>query len=186
MPASPRTAPANLDGTDGPTEQAAGAPIEHRVTADRDEPFVVFHVGMRINAFRKVHRWLPLLLLAPRMVSELDSDPDSGLLGSRAVVGPGVRHVGFVQYWDSFDALEAYADDRDRLHRPAWTDFYRERSGDAAVGIWHETYVVEPDSFETVYVDVPPHGLGDCDGVALVGAEGARERAAGRIGGLQG
>lgn len=45
------------------------------------------------------------------MVRELVSDPDSGLLGSRTVVGPGIRNLGFIQYWDSFDALREYARD---------------------------------------------------------------------------
>jgi len=31
--------------------------------ADRDEDVVVFLIGMRINAFWKVHRWLPVFLV---------------------------------------------------------------------------------------------------------------------------
>lgn len=81
------------------------APIEQKVAAERDEEFVVFHIGLRINAFWKIHRWLPIFLLAPRMVRELISNPKSGLLGSRTVVGPGIRNIGFIQYWDSFEAL---------------------------------------------------------------------------------
>lgn len=157
--------------------------IERRVTTEREEPIVVFHVGLRINAFWKVHRWLPLLLVAPRMVRELADDAGSGLLGSRTVVGPGVRHVGFVQYWESFDALAEYARDGDRSHFPAWRDYYWSGAkDDAAVGIWHETYLVRAGEVETVYNNMPPHGLADCAGTEIVPADGRRQTAAGRLG----
>jgi hypothetical protein len=163
-------------------EQTDG-PIERKIAAEREEPFVVFHIGLRINAFWKVHRWLPILLVAPRMVRELLSDPESGLLGNRTVIGPGIRNVGFVQYWDSFESLREYARDSDRLHLPAWRDYYRDGTGDdAAVGIWHETYVVDPEEYETVYNNMPPHGLAAADGTEIVTASGERDTAAGRIG----
>jgi hypothetical protein len=159
------------------------APIEQRVAAERDDSFVVFHIGLRINAFWKLHRWLPILLVAPRMVRELLSDPESGLLESRTVVGPGIRNVGFVQYWDSFEALREYARDSDRLHFGAWQEYYEDGThADAAVGIWHETYVVRPDEYETVYNNMPPHGLADSDGTDIVPASEQRRTAAGRLG----
>ena len=164
-------------------QRAAGEPVEGRVAAERDEPFVVFHIGLRINTLWKVHRWLPILLVAPRMVRELVSDPESGLLESRTVVGPGVRNVGFVQYWDSFEALREYARDSSRLHVTAWQDYSEEDThDDAAVGIWHETYVVDPDQYETVYNDMPPHGLAASDGTDIVPAADQRRTAAGRLG----
>ena len=159
------------------------SPIKQRVAADRSEGFVVFHIGVRINALWKLHRWLPIVLIAPRMVRELISDPEAGLLGSRTVVGPGIRNVGFVQYWDSFEALRGYARDSDRLHFPAWQDYYENGTKeDAAVGIWHETYAIDPDEYETVYDNMPPHGLAACDDTEIVPASDQRRTAAGRIG----
>lgn len=163
--------------------QRTDEPIEQRVAAERDETFVVFHIGLRINAFWKLHRWIPLFLVAPRMVRELLADPDSGLLESRTVVGPGIRNVGFVQYWDSFEALRAYARDSDRLHFPAWREYYDTGTkDDAAVGIWHETYVVDPDEYETVYNNMPPHGLAAGEGTDVVPASEQQHTAAGRMG----
>jgi hypothetical protein len=75
---------------------SSDGPIEQKVAAERDEPFVVFHIGLRINAFWKLHRWVPIFLIAPRMVRELVADSESGLLGSRTVLGPGIRNIGFV------------------------------------------------------------------------------------------
>lgn len=158
-------------------------PIEQKAAAERNGEFVVFHIGLRINAFWKLHRWLPLFLIAPRMVRELIVDPESGLLESRTVVGPGIRNIGFVQYWDSFEALREYAHDSDRLHFPAWHDYYEDGTKeDAAIGIWHETYIVDSDEYETVYNNMPPHGLAASDGTEIVPASGRRNTAAGRLG----
>lgn len=157
--------------------------VTERVTAEREDTFVVFHIGMRINTLWKVHRWLPFFLVAPRMVRELAADEESGLLGSRSVVGPGLRNLGFIQYWDSFEALRDYARDSDRQHFPVWQDYYRNGTkDDAPLGIWHETYVVDPDDCETVYINMPAHGLGASHGAELERAVGQRDTAGGRIG----
>jgi hypothetical protein len=162
---------------------SSDTPLTQKVAAERDDPFVVFHIGLRINAFWKIHRWLPILLIAPRMVRELVSDPQSGLLGSRTVIGPGIRNIGFVQYWDSFEALREYARDSDHLHLHAWQEYYEDGTkDDTAVGIWHETYVVQPDEYETVYNNMPPHGLAASDGTEIVPASDQWQTAAGRLG----
>ncbi|WP_210755379.1 DUF4188 domain-containing protein [Halorubrum sp. PV6] len=152
-----------------------------RVHADRDESFVVFLIGMRINAFWKVHRWLPVFLVAPRMVRELRADDDAGLLGSWTFLSPP-RGIGFVQYWEDFESLRAYARDSDHLHLGAWDDYARQ-SETGAVGIWHETYRVDADSYETVYNNGPPRGLGVAAGTDLVAASGRERSAAGRLDG---
>ena len=53
-------------------------PIEQKVAMEREEGLVVFHIGLRLNAFWKVNRWLPILLLAPRMIR------NSSLIRNRA------------------------------------------------------------------------------------------------------
>jgi len=150
-----------------------------RAHAERDEDVVVFLIGMRVNAVWKLHRWLPVFLVAPRMVRELRRADDSRLLGSWGFVSPP-RVVGFVQYWDSFEDLRAYARDSDHLHLDAWAD-YNDAADDGAVGIWHETYRVDADEYETVYNHTPPRGLGAAAGSDLVSATGRRESAAGRL-----
>jgi hypothetical protein len=165
------------------SQHDTAGPIERKVTADRSEEFVVFHIGVRINTLWKLHRWLPIVLIAPRIVREPVSDSEPGLLESRTVVGPGIRNLGFVQYWDSVDALRDYARDSDRLHGPAWQEFSEDGTkDDAAVGIWHETYVIDPDEYETVYNNMPPHGLAARNGTDIVPASDRRTTAAGRLG----
>lgn len=149
-----------------------------KVTAELDGEFVVFRIGMRINALWKVHRWLPILRAMPRMLAELENDPDSGLLAYD--FAPGVRNQVMTQYWRSFEALREYALDPDGRHAPAisWTNERMNASDD--VGIWHETYVVRDGEYETVYHNTPPIGLGKAGRV--VPATGRRRTAAGRLG----
>src|ERR1700750_705680 len=61
-----------------------------------------------------------------------------------------------VQYWRSFEHLEAFARDRDDPHLEAWRNYYR-RS--ATTGIWHETYLVRAGEYEAVYGHMPRFGL---------------------------
>jgi hypothetical protein len=145
------------------------------VTARIDGDFVVFLIGMRINKPWKIHTWLPVFLAMPRMIRELEARPDSGFLGH--VMSPRV----IVQYWRSFEHLEAYARDPQQRHWPAWTDFNRrvgKSRGD--VGIWHETYKVRAGEYECVYSGMPPFGLARASRAA--DAVGAFESARGRIG----
>ena len=67
-------------------------------------------------------------------------------------------------------------------HRPAWTRFNQlARRAPGAVGIWHETYLV--DRAETIYVGMPPSGLAKATAAVPVSRRGDRSRdrlAAGR------
>src|SRR5688500_12509947 len=145
------------------------------VSAKIDGDFVVFLIGMRVNKPWKVHKWLPVFLAMPRMIRELEGRPESGFLGHVSTLGV------IVQYWRSFDHLEAYARDPQQLHWPAWVDFNKRvgRSrGD--VGIWHETYRVRAGEYECIYSGMPSFGLGKVS--ALVPATGRRDSARGRLG----
>ncbi|MGY9050550.1 MAG: monooxygenase family protein, partial [Rhodobacterales bacterium] len=113
--------------------------FDQRMTAQIDGDFVVFLIGLRINTPWKVTKGLPAVRAMPRMLRELDSRPasETGLLGhSQAGLGT------IIQYWRSFDHLEAYANARDSAHFPAWVAFNkRMKTCRADVGIWHETYL---------------------------------------------
>jgi hypothetical protein len=149
--------------------------FDERMCARIDGDFVVFLIGMRINKPWKIHKWWPVFSAMPRMLRELRARPELGLLGYEM----GMRVI--VQYWRSFDHLEAYARSADAEHLPAWKAFNasigRSR-GD--VGIWHETYLVRAGEFEAVYSGMPRYGLGAAG--ELVPATGRREAARGRIG----
>jgi hypothetical protein len=148
--------------------------IPTKMTAEIEGDFVVFLIGMRVNKPWKIHKWLPVFLAMPRMLRELEAHPESGFLG----------HIGglsvIVQYWRSFDHLEAYARSKDRQHWPAWVAFNK-RIGNSRgdVGIWHETYRAHAGEYETIYSGMPPFGLGKAG--KLVPVSGRRDSARGRL-----
>jgi hypothetical protein len=154
------------------------AVIQRRMAADIDGDFVVFLIGMRINKFWKVHKWLPVLWAMPRMLKELAGRPDSGLLGFR--FHNGIRNHLVVQYWRSFDHMERYARDPAAGHVPAWVAFNRRVGSSGDVGIWHETYRVAAGQYEAIYHNMPAYGLGAAS--RLVPAAGRYATAAGRLG----
>lgn len=158
----------------------AGAIHDQRMSAEIDGDFVVFLIGMRINKWWKVHRWLPVARAMPRMINELRANPDLGCLGTIFQGGSVI-----VQYWRSFEHLEAYAKSREHEHLPAWRDFNR-RLGKARgdVGIWHETYQVRAGAYESVYSGMPAFGLGTAG--RLMPADGTRASARGRLAGVDG
>jgi hypothetical protein len=65
---------------------------------------------------------------------------------------------------------------------PAWQSYDAETADTGAVGIWHETYRVDPDDYETVYNRMPAYGLGAADGVERVDATGEHASMFGRLG----
>ncbi|MEH6737365.1 MAG: DUF4188 domain-containing protein, partial [Sulfitobacter sp.] len=124
--------------------------------------------GMRINRFWKVTKWVPAFMAMPRMLKELSTRPseETGFLGYN-ILGFG----SIVQYWRSFEHLEAYANSHDGEHFPAWVAFNkRMKNSRGDVGVWHESYAVKAGNYETLYMSMPPHGLGKA--ASLVAATG--------------
>ncbi len=145
-----------------------------RVTAELDGDFVVFMIGVRINQPWKIWAWLPVLIAMPKMVAELQRNPELGMLATQ------FHGLSQVQYWRSTEQLNAYAANRNHAHLPAWRIFNQNaRKAKGAVGIWHETYKVAAGQSETVYVNMPKFGLGRAG--KLVPATGHRQTAQGRM-----
>jgi Domain of unknown function (DUF4188) len=153
--------------------------VDKRVTAEIEGDFVVFLIGMRINRLWKAKKWLPVFLAMPKMVRELEHNPDSGFLGAKLSLG-SPRQPMLVQYWRSFEHLETYARNRGNAHWPAWVAFNKHVGSNGDVGIWHETYLVPAGSYECVYNNMPPTGLGAA--TRLVPAAGRKATAASRAG----
>ncbi|WP_435612623.1 DUF4188 domain-containing protein [Streptomyces sp. bgisy159] len=155
-----------------------------RTTADARGDVVVLLIGMRINRFRAVHQWLPVMLAMFRMLADLKKEPERGLL-SRVLLTASPRTYYVVQYWESKEKLYAYASAPDAFHHRAWARINRlERAGKVRghVGIWHETYVVPEGGYEAVYGDMPAFGLAAAHGEVPLERRGryAKERFAWR------
>lgn len=147
-----------------------------RMTAELDGDFAVFLIGARINSWWRIDKWLPVARAMPRMLRELQAQPELGLLGAHGWFG---RTTIMMQYWRSVDHLMRYAHARDAEHLPAWRTFNQRMRNNTAVGIWHETYVVPAGNHESIYTNMPPFGLGAAG--KLVTATGRRQTARSRL-----
>jgi len=144
-----------------------------RYTAKTEQPFVVFLIGMRINRWWRFDRWLPVAAAMGPMLKSLYSHPEKGFLHAEFFwnfSGPLL-----VQYWRSFAELEQFARQPSEPHLSAWKRYNQAVGADGTVGIWHETYIVEPERFECVYGNMPAFGLGAA--LEHVEALGQRETA---------
>jgi hypothetical protein len=152
--------------------------IPGRYSADVEGEFVVFLVGMRINHFWKIHRWLPVARAMGPMLHSLRRDPSKGMLGYRVL--PGLRVMTVLQYWRSLDQLLAFAKSHDEPHRDPWQRFNRAVGASGDVGIWHETYRIPAGGYECVYNNMPVFGLAAATAHVPVARRG--QSAARRIG----
>jgi hypothetical protein len=150
--------------------------INRRMTAQLDGDFVVFLIGMRINRLWKIHKWFFVVTAMPKMLIELSKNHESGFLGYQMMGGfPPVM----VQYWKSFEQLEAYAKDMNSTHYPAWKAYNQKIRNNGDVGIWHETFKVRSGEYECIYNNMPVYGLGKVGD--LVPVTGKKDHAADRI-----
>jgi hypothetical protein len=145
-----------------------------RMTAQIDGDFVVFLIGARFN--NKLHLLRSLVDLGGRrgmkhMLDYLVAHPEKGLLGYEM----GLPVI--VQYWRSFEHLEAFAKDSTDPHLAVWRNYWRRVGAGDRTGIWHETYRVRAGEYEAVYGNMPPFGLGKAGRlVPLSESSSARER----------
>jgi hypothetical protein len=81
---------------------------------------------------------------------------DAGLFGSERF-GIAWNHFGVLQYWRSFDELEAWS------HRAPHSEWWRaavERGRTRKdLGIYHEVFLVPRQQVESIYLDCRPAGL---------------------------
>lgn len=135
-----------------------------------DQEVVVFVVGMRVHRWRKVRSWWGAFVAMPRMLKQLQQDPDLGLLEARLLFAGRVFYV--VQYWRSAEHLGRFAKDPSLSHQPAWAAFNKRAAGSGDIGIFHETYRVPAANIESRYANMPPFGLGRALGTLDRGASG--------------
>lgn len=144
-----------------------------RWTAKIEGDFVVFIIGARVNS-----KWQLVRSLADLggrrslnyMLKYLAEHPEKGLLG--------YEQAGFatIQYWRSFEHLEAFAKDPDP-HHDVWRTYMKRVGKGDRTGIWHETFLVRNGEYEAIYTNTPARGLGKAtELVPLAEAVGARQR----------
>ncbi|MDZ5783362.1 DUF4188 domain-containing protein [Marinococcus luteus] len=135
-----------------------------RYTTTGSQEVTVFIIGMRINRWRAVHKWLPVLLAMPPMIKELSINKELGCMGLQSYIQFPATMM--IQYWNSEEQLLAYA--KEPKHLKAWRTFNKRTKGNDAVGIYHETYIVPKGAYESIYVNMPSFGLGKAIGTEPV------------------
>jgi hypothetical protein len=88
------------------------------------------------------------------MLDYLVARPEKGPLGYQM----GLPVI--VQYWRSFDHLEAFAKDKQDPHLAVWRRYWQRVGSGDRTGIWHETYLVRAGEYEAIYANMPAFGLG--------------------------
>ena len=126
-----------------------------RMMAEIDGDFVVFLIGARFNSFRLLRTFGDLggRRGMKHMLDYLMARPEKGLLGYQM----GLPTI--VQYWRSFDHLEAFASDTGDPHAAAWRNYWKRVGTSTRTGIWHETYLVRAGEYEAIYGNMPATGL---------------------------
>ncbi len=130
-----------------------------RYTANVSEPLVVFLIGMRVNRFQSVRKWVSVAKAMGPMVTTLSAHPEKGMLGARTFFRAWPLETCMVSYWRSFEDLTRFACSKDDSHWQAWQQFMRDMNSDDSVGIWHETYKIDPTDCECIYGNMPASGL---------------------------
>jgi hypothetical protein len=149
-----------------------------RMTAEIEGDFVVFLIGARFNNRLRLLR--SFLDLGGRrgmkhMLDYLVAHPEKGLLAYEM----GLPTI--VQYWRSFEHLEAFAKDTEDPHIEIWRQYWRRVGKSNRTGIWHETFLVSAGQYEAVYGNMPAHGLGKAGRLVPVSSSSS---ARGRLGTL--
>lgn len=148
-----------------------------KMTAKVEGEFVVLLIGAKFHHPWMIHRYIPVAIAMRKMLRELEAHPELGFLGYESW---GVFRPVLIQYWRSFDALEAYARAKDHVHLPAWVEYNRQIENNQSIGIWHETYRIAPEMHECIYTNMPAFGLARASEIVLVQSRGesARQRLA--------
>jgi hypothetical protein len=148
-------------------------PMQGRHAAEIDGDFVVLLIGARFELRHPVRTFRDLggRRGMKHMLDYLTAHPERGLLAYEM----GLPTI--VQYWRSFEHLEAFAKNSDDPHLAVWRNYWRRVGKSNRSGIWHETFLVRAGEYEAIYANVPARGLGRAGRVVpLTKSSSARTR----------
>ena len=147
--------------------------MQGRHAAEIDGDFVVFLIGARFELRHPVRTFRDLggRRGMKHMLDYLSAHPERGLLAYEM----GLPTI--VQYWRSFEHLEAFAKNTDDPHLAVWRNYWRRVGASSRSGIWHETYLVRAGDYEAIYANTALRGLGKAGRlVPLTKSSSARSR----------
>eukprot|EP00899_Mesostigma_viride_P021254 jgi/Mesvir1/2912/Mv13982-RA.1 len=130
-------------------------------SSDAGASFCVLLIGFRYpSLWTAIRNFRTLSMLRGglrALEDEALADPSSGL---EHVERYGTPFRGLsIQYWRSHDHLDRWSR-TNKGHQSRRVVFHKHMEHHGMYGMWHETYVVGSGTYEAVYVDMPPTGLG--------------------------
>lgn len=159
--------------------------IKDRFTTQMDQPFAVFLIGMRVNKPWQFRKMMQVGNAMVPMIKTLYEHPEKGFLSGETYFSLFPLQTVLISYWRSFEDIERFARAKDDPHAAAWVRFNREIGYDGSVGIWHETYTIEPGHSEALYGNMPLFGLAKAAGKTMPVHGGHLRNARGRLKGQQ-
>lgn len=126
-----------------------------KYTIDNQNNVVVFVLGMRIHKSFMFHHWIPIVSSMSIMLRELYTKKHLGFLHSEFLFS--WKGITLIQYWESYEQLESYAYGEN--HSKIWKHYMKKIMKNKSVGVFHETYLIENNKYEGIYLNMPKFGL---------------------------
>lgn len=129
-----------------------------RITAalpDSVDELCLVRLGIQIRAWSA---WPYALRLGRRIehAAHAAIASGAGLLRSEQF-SAGSRHFGVLQYWRSFDALDAWS--HTAPHSEWWREAVERMRSRSDFGVYHEAFLVPRGQVESIYMNCEPVGL---------------------------
>ena len=129
------------------------------LTAPLDKPVTLFLVGMQCRSWRSLWK-VPLIgRRMGQMQQELQSDPESGLLWGANFIQFNPLTALYLSYWKSTGHIHRFVEDGRFAHKAASPEYLKRFGSDPDIGVWHETYEIEPGKAENLYMGMAPFGV---------------------------
>lgn len=129
------------------------------VTAPIEEPFTLFLVGVQCRSLMSMWK-IPLIgKRMTQMQKELLANPESGLLWGMNFTSLNPFTVLYLSYWKSSDHIHRFVTDPKMSHLPASAEYFKKWSKDPNLGVYHETYDINPHQTENLYLGMSPFGV---------------------------
>ena len=134
--------------------------MTEKFTTNTDKPLAVFLTGVQC---RKITSMWKIPMITNKMIkmqSELKLDKKAGFYhGENFFTMTPHFTTLFLSYWDSPGSIERFANSKFFSHLESAKDYLKNFLSDTNLGIWHETFVVEPEKVESFYYNMEPFGL---------------------------
>jgi hypothetical protein len=128
-------------------------------SAPLEAPVCLFMVGMQCRSWRSFWK-IPLIARRMKqMQKELKNDRESGLIWGENFTSQRPFTTLYLSYWKSSDHINRFVTDKKFSHLSSVKEYFQRFRDDPDIGVWHETYEVDPQKTENLYFGMAPFGV---------------------------